>query len=154
VRDDGAKQQFDDDKSGGRVAATRIEEDDRSNRAKRRTVDNAEIGVIGTERGGGDAEFTVGSGPPPAPSKAEIDKKTDVGRSTASTREGGYNKAIVEVFDRVNTPELLSSTAAIGGEPTTAFSVLPDSEKPCECPDCRTKPTKKSSTSKSCPLVL
>lgn len=141
VRSDGAKQ-FDDENSG-RIVATRVEEDDRSNRAEETTIDNVEVGVVGKERGG-DAGFTVGS--PPAPSKA-IAKKADVGRSTASTHEAGQNKAIVEVFDRVNTPELLSSSAAIGGEQTAAFSVLPDGEKPCECPDCRTKPTKKPSTS-------
>lgn len=132
VRKDGTKQ-LNDDKTG-RVEATKVEEEDNSSNREQTINDER---VIGKERE--KTEITVRS--PSAPSK--VSKKTDVDRSV-SVYEGEYKKAIVEVFDRVNTPELAS--AAISDE-QTAFSVLPDNEKVCECPDCRTKPMKKSSTS-------
>ncbi|XP_026818588.1 uncharacterized protein LOC113557326 [Rhopalosiphum maidis] len=90
----------------------------------------------------------------------------------STSREGGKmpttgqpnsGRAIVEVLDRVDTPQLSTTVDGdgdvgvgvvvggrnFGGEPT-AFSVLPDSgrddERPCECPNCcRRKPLRSTS---------
>lgn len=85
--------------------------------------------------------------------------KHDVQRSTS--RDGGKtptgqskngNRAIVEVLDRVHTPQPSSNLAAAGGgyADGTAFSVLPDDEKSveraCACPECRKKIPRSSSS--------
>ncbi|XP_050438356.1 uncharacterized protein LOC126844301 isoform X2 [Adelges cooleyi] len=63
-----------------------------------------------------------------------------------------YNKAIVEVLDRVDTPEMANRQGDNGRNSlqATAFSVLPPddvepTEKPCLCPDCRKKTRKAKS---------
>jgi len=102
---------------------------------------------------------------------ATVTKKGTVPERSTS-REGGKTptmgqpnsgRAIVEVLDRVDTPQL-SATAdgdvgvgVVGGgrnfvgEPT-AFSVLPDAgredEKPCGCPDCCKRKPSRSTSSK------
>lgn len=138
LRNDGSKQSSDDSNNSGRIVVKRVEEDNSSNRPE-----TASGGERVVEKGQGETGFKTGS--PPVPSR--VSKKTAVGRP-ANKHEDGYKKAIVEVFDRVNTPETLTASAAISGDTNTAFSVLPDSENACECPDCRAKLTKKLSTSK------
>ncbi|VVC29519.1 Hypothetical protein CINCED_3A023948 [Cinara cedri] len=78
-------------------------------------------------------------------SVSNVDGKTSTGRSINC-------KAIVEVLDRVNTPQLTPvmvggaagdrNTEEIAGK-LTAFSVLPtegrDDDRTCECPNCRKK---------------
>lgn len=93
-------------------------------------------------------------------SKSNVDNRMSMDRSNTS-------KAIVEVLDRVDTPQLSSASATVGssdngdngnkntdenaGRPI-AFSVLPtggqDDDKACECPNCRKKPLQ--STSSKC----
>jgi len=97
----------------------------------------------------------------------------------STSREGGKTptkgqpdsgRAIVEVLDRVDTPQLSATVDGDGdvgvgvvvgsrnfvGEPT-AFSVLPDAgredDRPCECPNCcKRKPSR--STSSKCFIFL
>ncbi|KAE9524030.1 hypothetical protein AGLY_015677 [Aphis glycines] len=79
------------------------------------------------------------------------------GGKTSTTGQINSSRAIVEVLDRVDTPQLSTAVDGdgdvggrnFGGEPT-AFSVLPDSgrddERPCECPNCcRRKPLRSTS---------
>lgn len=88
-------------------------------------------------------------------SKSNVDGKTLTGRSNNC-------KAIVEVLDRVDTPQLSATSATVvsgtggdrnadesAGKPT-AFSVLPtggrDDDRACECPNCRKKPSRTNSS--------
>lgn len=83
------------------------------------------------------------------------------GGKTPTTGQPNGTRAIVEVLDRVDTPQLSATVdgdAGVGvdvggrnfvGEPT-AFSVLPDAgladDRPCECPNCRRKPSRSTSS--------
>ncbi|XP_060857415.1 LOW QUALITY PROTEIN: uncharacterized protein LOC132934999 [Metopolophium dirhodum] len=103
--------------------------------------------------------------------EATVTEKGNVAERSTS-REGGKTpmkgqpdsgRAIVEVLDRVDTPQLSATVDGDGdvgvgvvvgsrnfvGEPT-AFSVLPDAgredDRPCECPDCcKRKPSRSTS---------
>lgn len=106
------------------------------------------------------------------------------GKTSTGPSKDGTNRAIVEVLDRVDTPQSSSTFAVVDGDraggqnvavggsrnlgggsrnvanvndvgEVTAFSVLPDEERnddrPCECPNCRKKPMR-SSSSKHCEI--
>lgn len=132
---------------------------------------------------------TKGSRPPAAGEKGgSTDKVATVrsisnengGKTSTGPSKDGSNRAIVEVLDRVDTPQFTTSAmvngdgnggrnisvvggrnvrsgsrnAAVNGvSEAVAFSVLPDGERnderPCECPECRKKP-RRSSSSKHC----
>jgi len=87
------------------------------------------------------------------------------GGKTPMTGQPNSGRAIVEVLDRVDTPQLSATVDGDGdvgvgvvvggrnfvGEPT-AFSVLPDAglqdDGPCECPDCCKRKPSRSTSSK------
>lgn len=109
-------------------------------------------------------ETTVKSGVMIVTEKESVAKRSTSreGGKTPTTGQINSSRAIVEVLDRVDTPQLSTAVDGVvgagvvvggrnfGGEPT-AFSVLPDSgrddERPCECPDCcRRKPLRSTSS--------
>lgn len=68
--------------------------------------------------------------------------KTPTGQLPKKSNVG--DRAIVQVLDRVNTPPTESQFASAADgynsvASTTAFSVLPDAERSCKCPECREK---------------
>jgi len=125
-----------------------------------------------------DGSSVTKSGAPTSTAKkggeATVTEKENVAERSTS-REGGKTpmkgqpdngRAIVEVLDRVDTPQLSATVDGDGdvgvgvvvgsrnfvGEPT-AFSVLPDAgredDRPCECPDCCKRKPSRSTSSKS-----
>jgi len=119
----------------------------------------------------GAATSTVTKGGETTVKSGATAKGSVAARSTS--REGGKmpttgqpnsGRAIVEVLDRVDTPQLSTTVDGDGdvgvgvvaggrnfGSEPTAFSVLPDSgrddERPCECPNCcRRKPLRSTSS--------
>jgi len=125
-----------------------------------------------------DGSSVTKSGAPTSTAKkggeATVTEKGNVAERSTS-REGGKTpmkgqpdsgRAIVEVLDRVDTPQLSATVDGDGdvgvgvvvgsrnfvGEPT-AFSVLPDAgredDRPCECPDCCKRKPSRSTSSKS-----
>jgi len=137
-------------------------------------VDGREIGGLTTDgpsatkngattKGG---ETTVKSDAATVTAKESVAKRSTSreGGKTPTTGQINSSRAIVEVLDRVDTPQLSTAVDGdgdvgagvdvggrnFGGEPT-AFSVLPDSgrngERPCECPNCcRRKPLRSTSS--------
>lgn len=101
----------------------------------------------------GDTLKTANKRGPPT-TKSGASNKNGVEPSTSN--EGGKSanfgtRAIVEVLDRVDTPQPALTSATVDIGETTAFSVLPDEgqhddEKFCECPSCQKKPSRSSSS--------
>ncbi|XP_050061622.1 uncharacterized protein LOC114130078 [Aphis gossypii] len=113
---------------------------------------------VATTKGG---ETKVKSSATTVTAKESVAKRltSREGGKTPTTGQINSSRAIVEVLDRVDTPQLSTAVDGdgdgdvggrnFGGEPT-AFSVLPDSgrddERPCECPNCcRRKPLRSTS---------
>lgn len=114
---------------------------------------------VATTKGG---ETKVKSSATTVTAKESVAKRltSREGGKTPTTAQINSSRAIVEVLDRVDTPQLSTAVDGdgdgdvggrnFGGEPT-AFSVLPDSgrddERPCECPNCcRRKPLRSTSS--------
>lgn len=110
-------------------------------------------------------EATVKGGAATVTKKGNVSERSTSreGGKTPTTGQPNSGRAIVEVLDRVDTPQA-SATAdgdvgvgvVVGGrnfvgEPT-AFSVLPDAgredDRPCECPDCCKRKPSRSTSSK------
>lgn len=114
-----------------------------------------------TVKGG---EATVKGGAVTVTTKGNLTERS-TSREGGKTGQPNSGRAIVEVLDRVDTPQLSATVDGDGdvgvgvvtggrnfvGEPT-AFSVLPDAgredDRPCECPDCRKRKPSRSTSSK------
>lgn len=93
--------------------------------------------------------------------------KSYVDGKTLTCRPNNCSRAIVEVLDRVDTPQMSSTSAMVDGggdrnaeesavNRPTAFSIIPtegrDDDRTCECPNCRKKPSR--STSSKCLFTI
>lgn len=110
-------------------------------------------------------EATVKGGAAAVTKKGNVPERSTSreGGKTPTTDQPNSGRAIVEVLDRVDTPQALATAdgdvgvgVVVGGrnfvgEPT-AFSVLPDAgredDRPCECPDCCKRKPSRSTSSK------
>lgn len=93
--------------------------------------------------------------------------KSYVDGKTLTSRPNNCRRAIVEVLDRVDTPQMSSASAMVDDgvnrnaeesavSRPTAFSIIPtggrDDDRTCECPNCRKKPSR--STSSKCLFTI